>query len=90
MQRTPVKRWFVYVLLCNDGSLYTGVTTNVQRRFAAHQAKRGAKYTRSHGVKKILFTQRFNGRSKASIRESEIKALTRSQKVQLLNLTVKI
>ena len=49
--------WWVYMLRCRDGSLYTGVTTDVERRFAQHRAGTGAKYTRSHPPEAIVYRE---------------------------------
>jgi putative endonuclease len=74
----------VYILLCEDTSLYTGIATDVRRRFAEHLAGTGAKYTRSHPPKKIVYQQKFKTRNQALKREAEIKNLTRKEKLALL------
>ena len=76
--------WFVYILRCRDGSLYTGVATDVDRRFAEHRAGTGAKYTRSHKPVKIVYRQKLSSRSKALRREAEIKSWPRMQKLKLI------
>ena len=76
--------WILYILECGDGTLYTGITTNVEQRIAAHQAGKGAKYTRGRGPLKLLYTESFKSRSKASIREAEIKALGKPAKLKLM------
>lgn len=76
--------YVVYMLECNNGALYTGVTTNVERRFAEHQAGKGARFTRAHPPKKIVYTETCADRSSAQKREAEIKALSRAQKESLL------
>lgn len=76
--------YFVYILQCSDGTLYTGIATDVRRRFAEHLAGTGAKYTRSHPPKKIVYQQRFKTRSQALKREAEIKNLTRKEKLALI------
>jgi putative endonuclease len=75
--------WTVYILECRDGSLYTGITTDVERRFAEHQAGTASKYTAARGAKDIVYTEAVEDRGTASSREAEIKKLTREQK-QLL------
>jgi putative endonuclease len=75
--------YFVYILKCKDGSLYTGITTNVKRRFLEHKAGKGGAYTRSHLPVKVVYTERKRNRSSASKRESEIKNLSRSKKLLL-------
>ena len=76
--------WFVYILRCRDSSLYTGVATDVARRFAEHRAGTGARYTRSHKPVKVVFRQRTASRSKALKREAEIKKWPRKQKLELI------
>ncbi len=76
--------YFVYILKCKDGSLYTGITTDVARRLAEHKAGTGAKYTRAKGVETLVYTEQCEGRSEASKREAEIKSLTRLQKLELI------
>ena len=78
------KPWFVYIILCNDNSLYTGITLDLDARFIEHQSGKGAKYTRGRGVKKIIFTEKHRTRSEASIREAQIKKLPREEKVNLV------
>ena len=75
--------YFVYILSCKDGTLYTGITTDVKRRFKEHQAGTGARYTRARGVKKVLYTERHKNRSAASKREAAIKRLPRHKKLEL-------
>jgi putative endonuclease len=72
--------WFLYVLECRDGSLYTGITVNVEKRFTAHVAGKGARYTRAHKPERILATQSFPDRSAASKAEYALKQLTVEQK----------
>lgn len=79
-------KWFVYVLLCADNSLYTGVSPDPQKRFEEHKAGRGGAYTRSHKPVKLLHAERFETKSYALKRELEIKSWTRSEKIKLLKL----
>lgn len=76
--------YFVYILECENSSLYTGITTNVQRRFTEHKNGKGGHYTRSKKVTKILYTENMPDRSTALKREAEIKKLTRSKKLSLI------
>lgn len=76
--------YFVYILVCKDGSLYTGITTDVARRFAEHKKGVGGNYTRSHEVKKIVYTERRKNRSLALKREAEIKSWPRQKKLHVL------
>lgn len=76
--------WFVYVGKCGDGSLYTGVTTDVARRARQHNDGSGAKYTRSRGGIRILYVEQAASKSAAFVREYEIKQLTRAKKLALV------
>ena len=72
--------WFLYVIECADGSLYTGIAVDPEARFAAHAAGKGAKYTRSHPPVKLVFTEPHPDRSSASIAEHRFKKLTAAEK----------
>lgn len=74
---------YVYMLLCGDGSLYTGWTDDLQQRLAAHRAGRGAKYTRGRGPLELVYSEELPDKSAAMKREYAIKKLPRSQKLQL-------
>ena len=76
--------WFVYVLQCRSGRLYTGITTDVQARYAAHASGKGAKYTRADPPAKCLAFKAFSDRSTASKEEYRIKQLTRAKKLALV------
>ncbi len=76
--------WRVYILRCGDGSLYTGVTNDLERRLKAHNSGRGAKYTRSHGPVELAYSEPAFDKSSALKRELEIKGLTREQKLKLI------
>ena len=76
--------YFVYILECADGSLYTGITTDVARRLAQHKNKTGGHYTRAHGARKVLYTEECRDRSAASKREAEIKKWTRGEKMRMV------
>lgn len=76
--------YWVYIIRCGDGSLYTGITTDVRRRLAEHRSGTGAKYTRGRGHLRIAFRERFKTRSKAQKREAEIKSWTRKEKLALI------
>jgi len=75
--------WHVYMILCEDDSIYTGVTDDVQRRLQEHRTSQGSKHTREYGVKKLLHLERYNNRSEARNRESQIKGWRREKKVNL-------
>lgn len=72
--------WYVYMLLCGDGTLYTGMTDDVPRRLRAHRSGRGAKYTRGRGPLTLVYVQEQPSRSAALRREYQIKRLSRAQK----------
>ncbi len=76
--------YYVYILECADKSLYTGITTNVERRFAEHQAGTGSKSVRAKGAVRIVHIERKLNRSTASKREAEIKKMTRQEKLHLI------
>jgi predicted GIY-YIG superfamily endonuclease len=78
--------WQVYILLCIDGSLYTGITNNMEKRFARHLTGKASKYTRIHRPVKIVYQETQPDRSSALRREWEIKKLNSAQKKLLLNI----
>ena len=78
------KKWYLYVLRCGDGTLYTGITTDVQARFAQHQAGKGAKYTRGRGPLEVVYTEECDDHSAALKRELAIKALPREEKEKMI------
>jgi putative endonuclease len=78
-----MKSWFVYILECADGTLYTGVTDDLVARVKAHNEGRGAKYTKGRGPVKLRFTEKVTGRGEAQKREAEIKRLSRREKLSL-------
>ncbi|OGE31104.1 hypothetical protein A2631_05530 [Candidatus Daviesbacteria bacterium RIFCSPHIGHO2_01_FULL_44_29] len=82
--------WFVYILLCQDSSLYTGVARDPEKRFLLHQSGIGAKYTRSHKPLRIIYQEQVASYSKALKREREIKNWSREDKIQNLSLIVKL
>lgn len=75
---------FVYIARCSDGTLYTGWTTNIQKREKAHNCGKGAKYTRSRRPIRIVYIEKFNFKIEALKREREIKKLTKYKKEQLI------
>ena len=76
--------WYLYILRCGDGSLYTGITTDVQRRLAEHRSGKGAKYTRGRGPLELLYQEECGTHSDALKRELAVKALTRLEKEALI------
>ena len=73
--------WTVYVVRCADDSLYCGITNDLAGRLAAHEAGRGAKYTRGRGPLELVFTRRTRSKSRALRLEHAIKSLPREQKL---------
>ncbi len=77
--------WFVYMIEATDCSLYTGITTDVERRFSQHQSGRaGAKYFRGRSPERVVYIEGGHNRSTASIREAQIKKLSRERKLALV------
>ncbi|MDB4620650.1 GIY-YIG nuclease family protein [Flavobacteriaceae bacterium] len=77
--------WWVYLVSCSDGSLYTGITTNVERRISEHNtSKKGAKYTRNKRPVRLVYSEAQSDRSTASKREYFIKKLSRDEKLKLI------
>ncbi len=82
---TDVPKWYVYIIRASDDSLYTGVTTNVERRFAEHgHPDKRARYFRGRKPLQVVYTERLENRSSAQRREAEIKKLTRKRKLELV------
>ena len=77
--------FYVYILLCTDGSFYTGYTKNIDERTRLHANGRGARYTRSHKPERVAYVELFDSRTKAMKREREIKKLSHQQKLDLIN-----
>ncbi len=75
--------YFVYILKCSDGSLYTGITTDLKRRLSEHKSGAGGHYTRAKKVVKIVYTEKRRNRSSALKREAEIKSWKREKKLNL-------
>lgn len=77
--------WYVYILKCSGGRLYTGMTNDVERRLKAHASGKGARFTRAFGVRKLLYTEEHPTRGDALKREARIKSWTRRRKLALIN-----
>ena len=77
--------WYVYILECNDASLYTGISNNVEKRIDTHNKKKGAKYTKTRTPVKLIYQCEFETKSLAAKEEWRIKQLTRIQKILLIN-----
>lgn len=77
--------YFVYILECSDSTFYTGITTNLDRRIKEHNSsKLGAKYTKVRRPVKLIYSKEFENRSEASIEESRIKKLSRTEKLNFI------
>ena len=87
-RKTAGKSWYVYILRCKGFTLYTGITTDLQRRFEEHRNRRrpcrGARYTGYNPPAKIAYTEKYQTRSQAAKREYEIKSLSRAAKLNLV------
>ncbi|MGD0994254.1 MAG: GIY-YIG nuclease family protein [Candidatus Bathyarchaeia archaeon] len=77
--------FYVYILLCSDGSFYTGYTKDLDARTKLHQNGKGAKYTKAHKPQRLAYFELFDSRSNAIKREKEVKKLSHQQKICLVN-----
>lgn len=77
------KQWVLYILECKDGTLYTGITDDLERRLAAHRAGKGAKYTRGRSPLTLRYVEMCEDHSKALRREYAVKQLTKTEKLEL-------
>ena len=77
--------YIVYIMECTDGSLYTGITTDLKRRFGQHRDKKGGAYTSAHRVERLVYAESLPTRSAALRREAEIKSWRRAKKLELVN-----
>ena len=77
--------WFLYLLECNNGAYYAGITNDVDARFAAHVSGKGARYTRANPTIKIIASKPYPDRSSASVAEAQLKSLPRNKKLQYFN-----
>jgi putative endonuclease len=76
--------WLVYLLRCSDNSLYCGITTDIKKRVSAHNAGRGAKYTRARRPVHVVYTESAEGKSEALKREYTIKKLSKTKKEDMV------
>lgn len=76
--------WYLYILRCKDNTLYTGITTDVEKRLEAHRSGKGAKYTRGRGPLELVYRETCGSHSEALRREAEIKKLPREEKLILI------
>ena len=79
--------WYLYILRCGDGSLYTGITTDVEKRLEAHRTGKGAKYTRGRTPLELVYRETCGSHSNALKRELAVKKLTRDQKERMIGRT---
>lgn len=79
------KRWYLYILRCGDGTLYTGITTDVEARLSQHRCGKGAKYTRGRGPLELVYREECENHSHALKRELAVKAMTKEEKQKLIN-----
>ena len=83
---TVEKKWYVYILLCSDGTYYTGVTTDLNRRLEEHNtSSRGAKYTKSRRPVRLIYFSEYDNRSSAQRAEYRLKKRSKQQKEQIIN-----
>ena len=87
MGTTNQNNWLIYILKCGDGSLYCGITNNLEKRLKQHKGeiKGGAKYTRSHSPCKLVYKEKSRSRSDALQREVIIKKMSKVEKQTLIN-----
>ncbi|MBI4116021.1 MAG: GIY-YIG nuclease family protein [Candidatus Omnitrophica bacterium] len=86
-KRSPKKRsekWFLYMLKCNDLSLYTGITKDLERRFKMHTEGKAARYTRTRRPLEVVYQEACRTRTEALVRESAVKALPKQKKLALI------
>ena len=79
--------WYLYILQCGDGSLYTGITTDAEKRLEAHRSGKGAKYTRGRSPLELKYREACGTHSDALKRELEVKHLSREEKLALIGET---
>ncbi len=81
--------YYVYMVQCEGGSFYTGFSKNVESRMKLHREGKGARYTRMHKPEKLVYIERVDSRSKAMIREKQIKKLNHHKKLELVQSQIK-
>lgn len=79
--------WVLYLLECNNGAYYAGITNNLESRFSAHLSGKGARYTRANPPIRVVVSKNYADRSLASIAEAQLKKLPRSKKLQYFEET---
>ena len=78
-------KWCVYILKCSDGSLYTGISNSLSERIVTHNSGKGAKYTKSRLPVTLVYEEHTHDKSRSLRREIEIKKLTRSKKIEIID-----
>ena len=78
------KMYYAYIMLCEDNSLYTGISLDIQERFKTHLQGKGSKYTRSHKPIRIVYSELYKNKSDAAKREYQIKGWSRIKKLNLI------
>ncbi|MEK6894788.1 MAG: GIY-YIG nuclease family protein [Nanoarchaeota archaeon] len=79
------KKWIVYLVECLNGSFYTGVTNDVEKRMKAHSSGKGSKYVRASGFSRLVSTKNFSNKSEAMKAEYYVKQLSRDEKLNYFN-----
>lgn len=82
------KKYYVYMILTKDNTLYCGYTDDLEKRFETHVAGKGAKYTRAHKPDKLVYSACFDKKIEAQREERRIKAMTRKEKLELIKLNI--
>lgn len=83
-----VRKYFLYILLCSDNSLYTGITPDIDKRMAVHASGKGSKYVKSRMPFKLVYQEQFGNKSDALKCEMEIKSWSRREKIENLGLNM--
>ena len=82
--RKKSEKWFLYILRCNDLSLYTGITKDIEQRFKKHSTGKGARYTRTRRPLEVVYQETCKTRTAALVRECETKAFSRPKKLAMI------
>ncbi len=77
--------WYVYIVECADGTFYTGITTDLERRILEHNSGKGARYTSGRGPVRLVYSEPAENRSEAGVREAHIKKLKRADKILMID-----
>ena len=83
-EKRPRDVWFVYILRCKDGTFYTGITKDLDRRVTMHNSGKASRYTRIRRPVALIYQERLKGRARALSRECSIKAMPRAAKEKLI------